>query len=103
MARSLHAIVFDFQKALRESRELDQVAQRLNSLSDSSLEDTLNQISANWTGDNAVKYIKKGKLLQGNIDKTANALREVAEAIREIARNLYEAEMAAWERAHNRD
>ncbi len=103
MARSLHAIEFDFQKALRQARELDQVAQRLNSLSDSSLEDTLNQISANWTGDNAVKYIKKGKLLQGNIDKTANALREVAEAIREIARNLYEAEMAAWERAHNRD
>ena len=38
MARSLHAIEFDFQKALRQARELDRVAQRLNSLSDSSLE-----------------------------------------------------------------
>jgi hypothetical protein len=27
----------------------------------------------------------------------------VADAIREIAEEIYEAEMEAWERAHNRD
>ena len=103
MARSLHAIEMDFGKANRQARELDDVAANLKNLSNVKLEDTLGQISVNWTGDNSTKYVGKGKTLQGNINTTASALEEVAQAIRDIAEVIYEAEMAAWERAHNRD
>ena len=103
MARSLHSIEMDFSKAKRQAQELDEVAGNLEKLSGTQLEDTLGQLGANWTGDNSVKYIGKGKALQENITATAGSIREVASAIRELAEVIYEAEMEAWERAHNRD
>ena len=103
MARSLRSIEMDFGKAKRQARELDEVAGNLEKLSGTQLEETLNQLGTNWTGDNSLKYIGKGKVLQGNIDKTAQAIRQVAQAIRDSAEAIYEAEMEAWERAHNRD
>lgn len=103
MARSYHAIQMDFAKAKRQANELDNVADNLKKLSGVKLEDTLGMISVNWTGENSQKYVSKGRTLQGNISNTAYALEDVAQAIREIARVIYEAEMEAWERAHNRD
>ena len=103
MARSLHAIEMDFAKAKRQARELDDVARNLNNLSDQQLEGTLSQLSRNWTGDNSLKYLAKGETLQGNIGKTASAIQQVATAIRDIAQTIYDAEMEAWERAHDRD
>lgn len=103
MARSYHAIQMDFAKAKRQARELNDVADDLKKLSKAKMEDTLELISANWTGDNSDKYVSKGKILQSNICNTASALDDVAQAIRDIAKVIYDAEMEAWERAHNRD
>lgn len=103
MARSYRSIVMDFEAARRQARELDEVAGDLSSLSGRQFEGTLDQLALNWTGDNSVKYINKGRTLQGNMDKTSQSLREVADAIRQIAEAVYEAEMEAWERAHDRD
>ena len=97
MARSLHSIEMDFSKAKRQAKDLDELATNLERLSGSQLE------GMHWTGDNSLKYIGKGKTLQGNINKTAQAIHDVAQAIRDIASTIYEAEMEAWERAHNRD
>lgn len=103
MARSYRSIVMDFEAARRRARELDEVAGDLTSLSGRQFEGTLDQLALNWTGDNSVKYISKGRTLQGNMEKTAQSLSEVAEAIRQIAEAVYDAEMEAWERAHDRD
>ncbi len=103
MARSYRSIVMDFEAARRQARELDEVAGNLSNLSDKQFEGTLEELARNWTGDNSVKYIGKGRTLQGNMNKTAQSLREVADAIRQIAEAVYEAEMEAWERAHDRD
>ncbi len=103
MARSLHSIEMDFSKAKRQAQELDEVAENLAKLSGTQLENTLEQLGTNWTGDNSVKYIGKGRTLQENITATAGSIHDVASAIREIAEIIYEAEMEAWELAHNRD
>lgn len=103
MARSYRAIQMDFSKAKRQARELDDVAASLKNLSKDKLGTTLENLAYNWTGDNSVKYIGKGQVLQGNIASTAGALEDVAQAIRDIAEVIYEAEMEAWERAHDRD
>lgn len=103
MARSLRAIEMDFEKAKRQARELEEISGNLKNLSQSQFEDTLNLLAQNWTGDNAVKFIGKGETLQTNITTTAEAILDVAQAIREIAETIYEAEMEAWERAHDRD
>lgn len=103
MARSYRAIQMDFTKANRQARELDGVASKLRSLSGNKMENSLSELAHNWTGDNSAKYIAKGQVLQGNITSTAVALEQVAQAIRDIAETIYDAEMDAWERAHNRD
>lgn len=103
MARSYRAIQMDFSKAKRQARELDDVAINLKNLSKDKLGGTLESLAYNWTGDNSVKYIGKGQQLQSNIASTASALEDVAQAIRDIAEVIYEAEMEAWERAHDRD
>ncbi len=102
MARSLHRIQMDFSLAKKQARELDEVAARMDRLAGTQMENTMNRLGRSWTGDNSLKYIKKGKQLQGNIDSTADSLREVAAAIREIAKRIYDAEMEAWEIANNR-
>ena len=61
MARSLRSIEMDFGKAKRQARELDEVAGNLEKLSGTQLEETLNQLGTNWTGDNSLKYIGKGR------------------------------------------
>lgn len=103
MARSYSSIVMDFEAAKRRAKELDEVANDLSRLSRNQFGSTLEDLSRSWTGDNSVKYIGKGRNLQGNMDKSVQSLREVATAIRQIAEAVYEAEMRAWERAQNRD
>lgn len=103
MARSLEAIEMDLSKAERQASELEEIASSLNTMSDKDLGGTLDELAKNWTGDNAVKYLKKGEALQGNLETTASAIQAVADVIRRIAEEIYEAEMRAWERAHDRD
>lgn len=93
----------DFRKAKQQAKDLDEVADNLKKVSGKDLEEQIRQISLNWTGDNSQKFISKIGKLQGNMNDTVAALREVAQAIRQIAEVIYEAEMEAWERAHNRD
>lgn len=103
MARSLEAIEMDFSKAEQQASELEEIASSLNTMSDKDLGGTLDELAKNWTGDNAVKYLKKGESLQGNLETTASAIQAVADVIRRIAEEIYEAEMRAWERAHDKD
>lgn len=103
MARSLSAIRMDFAKALRQAQQLEEVSRNMKTLANSKMEGTLQNLGVNWTGENAAKYIGKGKQLEENIVKTSESLADIARAIREIAENVYEAEMRAWEIAHNRD
>ncbi|MGL5436037.1 MAG: hypothetical protein ACRDBO_11640 [Lachnospiraceae bacterium] len=103
MARSYSSIQMDFRKAKSQASALEQVAGNMKNLSKKKFDNTLNQLATNWTGDNSQKFIGKGQHLQQNMVTTAEAILDVAVAIREIARVIYEAEMEAWERAHNRD
>lgn len=103
MARSLHSIEMDFSKAKRQASDLERIANNLRTISDRQMEDTLRTLEHNWLGDNSVKYMGKGRQLEGKIRETSKSLENIAGAIREIAQNVYEAEMRAWEIAHNRD
>lgn len=103
MARSLSAIRMDFAKALRQAQQLEQVSRDMKNLAERKLEDTLSGLGQNWTGDNSMKYIGKGRQLEGKITDTSKSLANIAQAIRQIAQNVYDAEMRAWEIAHNRD
>ena len=102
MALSKAEIYFNFEKAKKQATELENVANRISRLASSDLNRTMQTISVNWKGDNASAYLKKGNKLEQEILDTAKALRRTASDIRQIAKNMYDAEMRALEIAQRR-
>ncbi len=97
------SIEFDFRQALAQADRIDGVADRLSSLSGRQFGATMQNLSANWKGENASGYLNKGARLQDKMNGTVNELRNTAGDIRRIARALYDAEMEALEIASRRE
>ena len=92
----------NFEKALKQAEELENIAKEIENVAKVDLEDSFNSISRNWTGEHSNNYIKKGAKVKEDIKKTAKNLKETAEAIREIVRRDKEAEEAAERIAQER-
>lgn len=95
-------IEFDFRKALGQADKIDAIADRLGRLSGTEFGNTMQNLSAGWKGDNASQYLSKGSRLQEKMNGTVKELYSVASDIREIAKRVYEAEMAALAIASDR-
>lgn len=95
-------IEFDFKQALGQADRIDMIADNLSNLSGKEFGGSLENLSANWKGDNASIYMEKGSRLQKQMNDTAKELHAVATDIRTIARRLYDAEMNAWRIATSR-
>jgi len=92
---SKDTIIMNFKSAMAQADKLDTIADRLNKLNNSEFEQILNSINANWKGECASKYLHKGDKLQEYMTDTSGSLHDIAEEIRNIARRIYNAEMAA--------
>ncbi len=97
---SRHEIEMDFKKAKEQADKLDAAADSLKDVNKNKFRNTLQNIGANWKGESAALYLSKGETLQGKMSGTESELRNIASDIRRIAKNIYDAEMRAWERAH---
>ena len=69
MALSRGTIQFNFQKARQQADRLDELAGRLTKLTASEYAGAMQNISANWKGENASAYLSKGARLQGGDGK----------------------------------
>lgn len=103
MAKTLDTIEMDFRNAIRQADELEQVAKNLHMLADDEIQACLSKVAANWKGENATAFCKKGAIVGNHISHSASDLENAAEAMRQIANNLYEAEKKNYEIARNRD
>lgn len=103
MEKTLDTIEMDFQNAARQASELEQVAQNLHMLAEDDIQACLSAVSANWKGENAAAFCKKGAVVGNHIKNSAENLKNAAEVLREIARNIYDAEKKNYEIARNRD
>lgn len=100
---SRHEIEMDFRAAMNQADKIDGIANRLKNLSNNDYRNTIQNISNAWKGDNADVYVKKSSTLIDKMNGTASKLADAADTIRRIAKNIYDAEMAAWEIAHRRE
>lgn len=103
MAKTLDTIEMDFRNAARHADELEQVAQNLHMLADNDIQACLLAVAANWKGENAAAFCKKGAIVENHIKNSAADLKNAAEMLRELARNLYDAEKKNYKIARNRD
>ena len=97
------SIQFDFDQARRQADSLDQIADNLDGLGKSKLNDSMQTLSQSWKGANADAYLAKGSSLKQDITASASELRSIASDIRTIARNIYNAEMEALRIAEERE
>lgn len=95
-------IRIDFEQALRQADKLDEIARKLDRISKNSMENSMQTLSSAWKGANAAAFLRKEDHLQQDISKTARNVRDIADDIRTIARQIYDAEMRAWWIANER-
>lgn len=100
--KSSGEIHFDFQNAMEQAKKLDALADNIERRVVNKLDETSQSVHAAWKGDSASRYLGKTQELQRQIRQTANTLRDTAQDIRRIARQIYEAEMRALEIAQSR-
>lgn len=96
-------IIFNYRSLKRQADELDQAAGKLDRSCVSRVNESIEILSAGWTGENARAFIQKEEALRDRIVKRADLLRRTAEEIRNAADALYKAEMSALELAQRRD
>lgn len=95
MAKSAFEIQMDYNKAVRQADSLLELARELENTSKRDFQSCISEISRSWTGENSNSYQSKCRQLQSKIETSAAQLRRTAETIKKIARNTYNAEMAA--------
>lgn len=103
MAKTMQAIEMDFQNAKRQAEELEQTAHNLSMLVDNHFQQCIAATAANWKGDNAAAFCKKGYLVGNHIKDSADSLRNIAAVMRQIAENTYQAEKNNYEIAKSRN
>lgn len=97
MAKTMYTIEMDFQNAKKQADELEQIAQNLLMLAEQEFQTCLTGIAANWKGENAAAFCKKGAIVEDRIKNSALNLRKTAEVIRQTAKNTYDAEKTSYE------
>lgn len=95
-------IEFDFDQARRQANQLEDIAERLESLANHQIEQSNAELPSYWRGKSASLFQQKQEEMKKNVLASSRELRQQAELIRAIARRLYQAEMEALEIALRR-
>ena len=98
----INTIEKDYKNATRQADELERIAQKLHALSQDSFQPCLAAVAASWKGETASVFCKKGTAALDSLLVSAENLRQIAAASRQIAKNTYEAEKRSCEIAQER-
>lgn len=95
MAATLFSIQMDFNKARAQASQLEEIASSIEKLAADNMEECMAGVSSNWKGESADLYVKKGRKLESDMLASAKELRKIAQTVRKIAQNTYNAEKEA--------
>ncbi|MCI1722769.1 MAG: hypothetical protein LKM41_08150 [Lachnospiraceae bacterium] len=90
--KTMTEILFNYSQAISQANALDEIAARVERVSDSDMQDAFDDLSSAWKSDSAKQYLLKGNRLCENVKKTAGDIREISNAIRRIAETTKAAE-----------
>ena len=74
----------------------------VENVSDSQMQECLNQIVTSWEGENSKAYVNKGRIIQTRVKNLARELRNAADTIRDTANVIRNAELRNLEIASRR-
>ena len=87
----------DFNEAIRQAEALEGLADQINTLGVNGLQNTLQNISCNWKGENANIFLEKGDRFKEELLDTAHELRSIAESLKARAKWVYDVEQVTQE------
>ena len=95
MTRSKTEIDIEFNRALEQADELEELSCKLCNISNTRLEGALTLLTKAWKGQNAAEYMRNTGVLRDRLYDSADILKDTAQMIRRTATAIYAAEMAA--------
>lgn len=101
--KSRYSIEIDFRIAMEHADKVEKIGNDMNQMCEEELEACIQSIRNHWTGENAELYLEKEEQMRNGVVSLAERVIQTAETIREMAQNLYQAEMQAWEIANERE
>lgn len=99
---SIQTIEFNYNKALEQADNLLEISQNIKELATGKLNDSIQAINKNWDGENSKKFIKKSNKLKDKMEDSAKDIKQISEAIKTMAKAIYDAEMENIETAKTR-
>ena len=98
----IDTIEMDYKNAARQADELELIVQKLYALSQDSFQPCLAAVAASWKGETASVFCKKATAALDSLLASAENLKQIAAASRQIAKNTYDAEKRSCEIAQER-
>lgn len=95
-------ILFNYRQAIKQADKLEQLARKLNVLSEEKLGGTIGKLKESWQSDSSPQYYGKAGKVQEEIKTTAGNIKKIAQAIRTTAEAVKNAELRALEIAKAR-
>lgn len=99
---SKQTIEFNYSKAIQQANDLLEISKDIRKIATSKLNDSIQTIDKNWDGENSKKFLTKGKRLKEKIEDSADDIKSASEAIKKMAKAIYDAEMKNIETAKTR-
>lgn len=96
-------IKFDFGKTMNQANQLEEISEDLKRISKNSIPSTMNRMTQGWSGEGAVLFQRKMKMMEKKIYNSARDLEKVSSDIKRSAIATYNAEMRAKEIAQTRE
>jgi len=73
--KTLDEINLNYSRAIRQAERLEGRAGELKELANGDFQGCLTGIAANWEGENARAFIRKGEKLKGDLERVPDSLR----------------------------
>ena len=99
---SEQTIIFNYNKAIQQADNLLEVSKDIRKIATGKLNDSIQTIDKNWDGENSKKFLTKSKRLKEKVEDSADDIKSIAEAIKTIAKSVYDAEMENIQTAKTR-
>lgn len=88
-------IQLNYTQAMEQAEQLSKVAGEMKDLAEEEVTKLITDLGSCWEGENAAAYIAKVDILKRNLKKTSEDIEKTATTIRDMATNIYNAEMEA--------
>lgn len=102
MASSMYSINYDYNQYINHASDLESAAKKLDRLSDN-LTNTIRTIKNNWQAEASGEFQTKCIRERDKINKLSQDLRDTANAIRQMAREIKRAEVNAYNIAQRQE